>query len=295
MVLGSAGGTYRVACDGTVLSASLRGKMKEAGETRVLVGDRVTLEVHSDSTAVISGVLDRRSTLRRRMPGKARGARDVAANLDQVIVVGAARQPAWEPPLIDRFLAIAEASSLPAVLVINKCDLVSSANDLSAPYEAAGYTVLRVSAAARLGLDALRECLSHRTSLFTGPTGVGKSSLLNEVQPGLSLRTGAVSPRSHSGRHTTVAAEMYQFGADGYVVDTPGLRDVSLWGLDRADVAAAFPDISRLSVGCRFDDCQHGGEPGCAVALAIDSGNLAPGRLSSFRKLLAEAGEEREY
>ncbi len=125
-------------------------------------------------------------------------------------------------------------------------------------------------------------------SLFTGPTGVGKSSLLNALQPGLRLRIGSVSPRSQGGRHTTVAAEMHPFGKKGFVVDTPGLRDIGLWGLDPADVEAAFPEISRVATGCRFDDCRHMREPGCAVVAAVTDGVIAESRLTSYRRLLDE-------
>jgi ribosome biogenesis GTPase len=269
--------------------------MKDEGETQVLVGDQVEFEVHDDSTAVIRAVLPRRSLLVRRLPGKFKGSRGIAANVDQVVVVGAARQPDWEAPLIDRFLAVAEGNSIPAVVVVNKCDLLSSVDELAAPYKAAGYDVLRTSVIAGQGLESLATCLAGRTSLFTGPTGVGKSSLLNALQPGLSLRTGIVSPRTKAGRHTTVAAEMHRYGDAGFVVDTPGLRDIGVWGLDPADVAAAFPDISRLAAGCRFDNCRHLEEPNCAVISAARAGELATSRLASYQKLLAEATGSRPH
>ena len=283
-----------MASDGAVLTASLRGRIKDTDEPHVLVGDEVALEVHADATAVINGVLPRRSVLSRRMPGRARGARGVAANVDQVVVVGAAREPKWIPELMDRFLVVAEANDIPAVLVINKCDLEPTGDNLAAPYSAAGYQVLRTSAQRGEGLDLLRECLMRRTSLFTGPTGVGKSSLLNALQPGLSLRTGAVSERKKVGRHTTVGAEMHPFGDSGYLVDTPGLRDVGTWGLDPSDVAGAFPDIARFGAECRFDNCRHGKEPGCAVIQAAERGDLATSRLESYRKLLSEAESQME-
>jgi ribosome biogenesis GTPase len=197
--------------------------------------------------------------------------------------------PHWDPYLIDRFIAVAEANRLPVRVVVNKADLDSDAAAHGRPYESAGYEVLVTCAADGRGLDGLRACLEHRVSLFTGPTGVGKSSLLNALSPGLRLRTAAVSRRSHAGRHTTVAAEMHPLGEDGFVVDTPGLRDIGLWGLSAQDVSLAFPDVQRVARACRFDDCRHGDEPGCAVREAVEAGTLPASRYGSFRTMLGEA------
>lgn len=263
--------------------------MKHRRAESVLVGDRVSFAEDDDGSATIESILPRRSVLQRRSPGKARGTRSVAANLDQVVVVGAARMPDWEPYLIDRFIAVAEANHLPTTIVINKADLDPEAAGHGAPYELAGYPVLCTSALTGDGVGALGRLLAGRVSLFTGPTGVGKSSLLNALVPGLRLRTAAVSPRSHAGRHTTVAAEMHPLGDDGFVVDTPGLRDIGLWGLSAQDAASAFPDVQRLAATCRFDDCQHREEPGCAVREAVAEGDLAATRLASFLAMLDEA------
>lgn len=289
MVLARIGGRYRVWSDGDVLEAVLRGRMKHRRAETVLVGDRVVLGNVADRPATIESVLPRRSVLRRRNPGRARGERAVAANVDQVVVVGAARMPDWDPYLIDRFVAVAEANGLPVSVVVNKGDLEPDAAACGAPYRAAGYRVLVTSARDRQGVGELRALLQHHVSLFTGPTGVGKSSLLNCLVPGLRLRTGEVSPRTHGGRHTTVAAEMHPCTDGGFVVDTPGLRDVGLWGLRPLDVAAAFPDIRELAADCRFDNCRHGAEPQCAVREAAGTGVLAASRYESYRKMLDEA------
>jgi ribosome biogenesis GTPase len=289
IVLSRAGGVYRVFSDGELLAASLRGRVKQHSADKVLVGDRVSLLVHPDRSATVEGVLPRDSLLRRRSPGKRMAVRAVAANLDQVVIVGSARRPDWEPALIDRFIVVAEANALPVAVVMNKLDLAPDAIALLAPYRQAGYETVATSAAEGRGLDELRERLTGRVSLFTGPTGVGKSSLLNAIQPGLGLRTGEVSVRAGSGRHTTVSAEMHPFSPGGFVVDTPGLRDIGLWAVEPADVAGAFPEIARFSGRCRFDNCRHQEEPGCAVREAADRGDIPATRLESYRRLLSEA------
>jgi ribosome biogenesis GTPase len=288
IVLSRAGGRYRVFADGQIVEATLRGRMKQVGETRVLVGDRVELALHG-AEATIERVHERDSVLRRRSPGKTRGARPVAANVDQVVVIGSARMPDWDPYLIDRFTAVAEANHLPVVVVVNKVDLESSADVHGEAYRRAGYAVLVTSARTGVGLEDLRRVLAGRVSLFTGPTGVGKSSLLNALLPGLTLRTQEVSQRSRAGRHTTVSAEMHPFGDGGFVVDTPGLRDVGLWGLDPAEVGDAFPEFAPLRTACRFDNCRHREEPRCAVARAVEQGMVARTRYESYLRLLGEA------
>lgn len=291
MVLSRRGGRYRVWSDGEICEASLRGRLKRGDKKRILVGDEVLVRLHADGEATIEEILPRRSELRRRTPGKRRGVRAVAANVQQVVAIGAAKEPPWDPQLMDRFIAVAEANHLPIVVVVNKCDLLADAEPLAAPYRKAGYVVVLTSVPDGRGLTTLRAQLEDHISLLTGSTGVGKSSLLNALQPGLRLRTAPVSRKSGVGRHTTVAAEMHHFGENGFVVDTPGLRDIGLWGLEPLEVVAAFPEIANYAVHCRFDNCRHLEEPDCAVAAAVAHGKVAESRLESYRRLYEESME----
>lgn len=289
LVLSGVGGRYQVMCDGNVVTASLRGRVKAGSGSKVLVGDRVSVAFQGDGSATVEGVLPRRSVLQRRRPGKGAGVRAVAANVDQVVAVGAVRRPDWDAHLMDRFLVVAEANHLPALIVANKSDLDAGADALLEPYRRAGYKTLVVSAARGEGVAALRLELEQRVSLFSGPTGAGKSSLLNAIQPGLRLRTAEVSRRGGAGRHTTVSAEMHPLSGGGFVVDTPGLRDIGLWGVAPGDVADAFPEFRRFAGQCRFDNCRHAEEPACAVAAAVQRGEIAEQRLESYRRFLQEA------
>ena len=290
-VLSILGGRYDVLSGDGRLDASLRGRFKQESKEQVLVGDRVEVAVQDDGSATIESLLPRTSLLRRRMPGRRRGERYVAANVDQVIVVAAAARPAWDAHLVDRFVVVAEANDIPAVVVVNKIDLVDDASMLGKPYAKAGYRVLYTSVQNAVGLDELRAVLHGRVSLFTGTTGVGKSSLLNAIEPGLQLRTAEVSRKAGAGRHTTVSAVMHPLSLGGFVVDTPGLRDVGLWSVDPSEVAQAFPEFAEYAAQCRFDDCRHCGEPSCAVVAASRTGGVDLGRLESYRQLLAEAEE----
>lgn len=291
LVLSGVGGRYHLLCEGETVVASLRGRVKDRSKLKVLVGDRVTVSMQEDGGATIEGVLPRRSLLKRRSPGGGRGVRAVAANLDQVVAVGAVQRPDWDSFLMDRFLVVAEANQLSALIVANKSDLAGDSAALLEPYKRAGYQTLATSTINGEGIAALREKLAGHVSLFTGPTGAGKSSLLNAIQPGLSLRTGEVSRRAGAGRHTTVSAEMHALTGGGFLVDTPGLRDIGLWGVAPEEVADAFPEFRVYAGKCKFDNCRHVEEPKCAVKAATEGGEIAIARLESYRRLLLEAHE----
>jgi ribosome biogenesis GTPase len=291
VVLVREGGAYRVHTEGGEVTATLRGKLKHQDDDRVVPGDVVDLDLHGDREAAITGIRRRRSVLARRAAqggsgGGARRSQPVAANVDQVIVVTSARDPEPNPRTLDRFLVIAEANGLPAVLVVNKTELDDSVGaTLTRRYASAGYQVLPTSVKANVGLAALRDLLRGRHSVFTGVSGAGKSSLLNALEPGLKLRVGAISEKWRTGKHTTTAAELIPVAGVGYVVDTPGLREVAAWGIEPDALGACFPEFRPYLDQCRFDNCRHLAEPDCAVRRAPE---IEPDRLVSYERIYEE-------
>jgi ribosome biogenesis GTPase len=314
VVLEGTGGVWRVrTTDGETREASMRGRLKKAdggrradgsrrrdtvragmATVKLAVGDEVLLEPGDDAGAwAIAEILPRRSRLARRAPGGAYGERVVVANLDQVVVVFAAAQPEPHAGMIDRFLVIAEANGLHARLVVNKVELVgeAAARARFAAYERL-YPVHYTSVKEGQGLDALRDALGGRVSALSGPSGVGKSSLINALYPGLRLRVGEISQSVNKGRHTTVGALLTPLpGGAGFVADTPGLREVGLWGLPSAELDQLFPEFRPFLDDCRFADCTHRQEPDCGVRTAVDEGDVSPERYESYRKLRSELEE----
>lgn len=289
-VVATEGGVYTLAFeDGTRVDATLRGRLKQAakGGDRVVIGDRVEAR-HEGDAATIEDVLPRRTTMIRR--GVGRRQKVLAANLDRVCVVVAV-EPTPHPQLIDRLLVVAEANDIPPILVINKVDLPGGdalAVHLARRYGPAGYTVLPVSARADLGIEALRTVLCEGISALIGASGVGKSTLLNRIEPGLGLRTAELSRKIGTGRHTTVSSRLVQLSCGGAVADTPGFSDVGLWEMDPADLDACFPEMRELRDTCRFRGCAHLREPDCAVREAVSEGRIPQERYESYATLRAE-------
>lgn len=274
-----------------------RSDESEAPTLKLAVGDEVQLEQEDAGAAwAISCILPRRSQLARRAPGGGYGQRIVAANVDQVLVVFAAANPEPHPRMIDRFLIIAEANDIAARVVINKADLVSpeSIRLRFADYERAGYPVHVTSTTTGRGLDALRAVLEGRTTALSGPSGVGKSSLMNAMFEGLDLRVGEISQSVNKGRHTTVGALLHPLPSGGYVVDTPGLREIGMWGLTAEHLDGYFPEFRPCLGECRFADCTHVVEPGCAVRDALARDDISAVRYDTYVKLLAELAGEAE-
>jgi ribosome biogenesis GTPase len=286
LILERDGAVYRVLTAAGEVRAILRGKVKQ-GAPKLVVGDRVQLEpeAQGDNHAIIA-IDDRTSLLARRVP-EGRGDRSIVANVDQVLVVTATRDPAPLPQLIDRLLVVAEANRIAAGLIINKVDL-ESAETLAARYRGTGYPIHPTSVKSGAGLEELCATLHDRISVVTGPSGAGKSSLLNAISPGLKLRTGEISEKVRRGKNTTVGAVMIPLALGGYLVDTPGFSEVGLWGLAPRELADCFPEFRPLVDACKYADCSHTHEPGCAVNEAARAGAIDAGRVESYRRLLSE-------
>ncbi|HUE97401.1 MAG TPA: ribosome small subunit-dependent GTPase A [Longimicrobiaceae bacterium] len=293
------GGRYEIDTEEGVFEAVLRGRLKleERVGDRVVVGDHVEIAEPGGQNQpwTIEAVEERGSALLRRAPGKAPRPKVIVANVDQVMIVFAVARPKPHLRMLDRFLVLCESSGLEPVIVANKVDIsgLEAAHSLFGLYERIGYRVLYTAAATGEGVEALRENICGKVSALTGPSGVGKSSLLNRVQPGLGLRVGRISEAVQKGRHTTVTAELIALDCGGYVADTPGLRELGLWGVDEAELGLSFPEFEPYLGRCRYaNSCTHSHEPECAVIAAVKSGEIAESRYDSYLRLLK--GEEED-
>lgn len=271
----------------------LRGRLKQ-GETEgdiAAVGDRVVILPHEDGSGMIDEIKPRHSVFSRVRTGIKRDFQQIIlANPDQIVAVFACAEPEPHLRMLDRFLVIAEKQHLHAVIVANKIDLVSleAAKVLFGNYTQLGYTVIYTSAHTGQGVDTLREHLQGKISALAGPSGVGKSSLLNSIQPQLGLHVREVSEATEKGRHTTQVRELFPLDVGGYVADTPGIRSLALWDTEPEELDAYFVEMRDLVAGCKFSDCTHTHEPGCAVRAAVDAGRVSPERYLSYLRLRFE-------
>ncbi len=308
-VLRSTGSWYTVAPDSDPdepMQARIRGKMRlddSRSTNPVAVGDRVRLGREADSTATIEEVLPRHNALSRRAAGRKAGIEQIiAANLDQAWVVQSVAMPRLNPGLVDRFLVTCARDEIPAGIALNKIDLLEDEESGASLveiewfvdlYTSLGYAVVPVSTVEEGGVDPLSELLTKRTSLFTGASGVGKTSLLNAVAPGIDERVGEVSDRTLKGKHTTTFATMYPLPAPGgFVIDTPGIREFGVTSLEPHDLGHYFPEFEPLIPGCRFSACTHDHEPGCAVKEALADEVVALSRYQSYLSMLEGLRDE---
>lgn len=271
----------------------LRGKLKRGRATGDIaaLGDKVWVTVLEDGSGVIEEVEERKQAIVRLDPRPQGEYQQVLlANADQAVFVFACAHPNPKLRMLDRFLVIAEKQKVPAVIVANKIDLVKDPKEIFGLYEAIGYRVIYMSIKNGTGVEELHDALRNKISALVGPSGVGKSSLLNAIQPGLGLAVNEISTAMNKGRHTTVTRQMFPLEGGGYVADTPGWKSLALWDTEPEEMEAYFPELRDLVQGCQFSDCTHTHEPNCAVLAAVKEGRVHPERFDSFLRL--RAGQE---
>lgn len=303
LVVRNTGSWYTVlADDGRRYEAKARGKLRLRGlrtTNPVAIGDRVEFTPAEDA-AFITAIQDRKNYVIRRATNLSKQSHIIAANVDQCLLIVTLKQPETSITFIDRFLASAEAYRIPVVIVFNKTDLLAEADEqtwlaaLTDLYRRIGYTVLHTSALTGQGMEALGQTLGGKVTLLSGNSGVGKSSLINYLFPSLHLRTGEVSEAYQTGRHTTTFSQMFPLPeADGFLIDTPGIKGFGTFDMEPQEVGHYFRELFAASAHCRFRGCTHTHEPGCAVREAIDNGSIALSRYNSYLSMLNDKDEDR--
>ena len=284
LVLRARAGFYDVETEQGMVQAQIRGRLKREVD-EIAIGDRVQVREAEGGKVMIEAVQPRDRVLSRRNPGREKE-QVLIANSDQAVFVFASAGPDPNFRLMDRLLVMAESANIRAIICVNKVDLVKlkSAKEEFGEYSDIGYLVFYTSALKGKGIKALRKQLKDKISVFAGPSGVGKSTLLNAVQPGLGLRTEEVSEVG-LGAHTTVVRELLALDGGGYVADTPGLRAFALWDIEPEELDGYMPDLAALVDQCEFNDCTHMHEPGCAVKAAVEAGHLSPERYDSYLRM----------
>jgi len=301
-VVRSTGSTYYVRLqDLRTIPCKVKGKFRRMGirtTNPVAVGDKVTIEILRDGVAYIVAIEPRRNYIIRKASNLSKESQILAANIDHAFLVATLREPETTTTFIDRFLATAEAYSVPATLILNKCDIWTTedselADAVSYLYSGIGYNVIFCSTKTGIGVEEIRNKTKNKNSLFAGNSGVGKTSLINSLIPGLNLRTGVISQIHHTGMHTTTASEMYELPQGGYVIDIPGIKGFGTIDMDKAEVSHYFPEIFKISKDCRFNGCTHTHEPGCAVRQALEQHRIAQSRFTSYLSIMEDNGDSK--
>ena len=299
-MISSTGSWYEVATSEGVLNCRIRGRLRLKGvrsTNPVVVGDRVVVEPDGDSSVIVE-IAPRRNYVIRRASNLSKESHIIAANLDHALLIVTLHSPTTPREFVDRFLVTCEAYKVPVTIVLGKADTLvdeyaAEAEDFEAVYRDAGYEVLRLSSTLGEGVETIREMLHGRTTLVAGNSGVGKSTLIGTIAPDIEIRTGEISESHHKGKHTTTFSTMYPI-EDGYIIDTPGIKGFGLIDIDDKELCRYFPEMMRLSPDCRFYNCTHTHEPGCAVVEAVKEGTVAYSRYESYLKILDEDDKYRK-
>ena len=289
-VVRATGSWYDVLHDGAMLRCRIRGKLRLKGvrsTNPVVVGDEAVCEADGGDCVIVD-IVPRRNYVIRRASNLSKESHIIAANVDQALLMVTLRSPETPKEFADRFLVTCEAYKVPAAILLSKIDLqdAEAVGEFRAVYEGAGYRVLEVSAKEGRGVEEVRKLLAGRTTLVSGNSGVGKSTLIQTIDPSLDIRTGEISDSHHKGRHTTTFSTMYPLAEGGAVIDTPGIKGFGLLDIDDAELWHYFPEMMRVAPGCRFYNCTHTHEPGCAVVEAVKAGEIAWSRYESYLKIL---------
>ena len=292
-VIKSTGSWYQLKlANGELILARIKGKLKlleNKSTNPIAVGDWVEAELESSSEHyTISKVLPRQNYIIRKSNNLSKQTQIIASNMDLACIVVSAVAPVTSTGFIDRFLVTAEAYHLPVLIIYNKVDIygLDIYYEMSSVYAKIGYQTMAVSAKEYIGIDALKNFLKNKTTLFTGHSGVGKSSLLNILIPGTERKVGEISDSTMMGKHTTTFAEMFDMPDGGSIIDTPGIRDLGVIDIDKKELAHYFPEMRKLMNECKFNNCIHVNEPQCAVLKAVNDGVLDPGRYYNYLSIL---------
>lgn len=297
LVIKNTGSWYTVkTVEGSVVECKIKGNFRLKGirsTNPVAVGDHVEIELNSQNTAFITAIGDRKNYIIRKSQNLSKQSHIIAANVDQAFLVVTVERPQTSTTFIDRFLATAEAYSVPVVLVFNKTDLLDDSlmryqRMMTDLYETVGYKCVAVSAETGEGMDELMEMLRDRITLLSGHSGVGKSTMINRLLPGVNLRTAEISDAHNTGMHTTTFSEMLPLPGGGYIIDTPGIKGFGTFNMEPEELTSYFKEIFRFSKDCRFSNCTHTHEPGCAVLKAVEEHYIAASRYQSYLSMLED-------